>query len=139
MQELLTYSGQAAVFLAAVAIGWMVAFSFIVAPVAFKNMIYSRADRYIRQVIMGGHGLLALVCFAVTIFALGATAWAGALVAFLAGAFFIMCRWAVAPRTDKRAPGARRQIKGQRIVASWLTAFGIPLMITAAILIQLGI
>lgn len=133
------YAQQIALVLAGMALGWTALFSFVVAPVSFKDMDYGRADRHVRRIIKAGHGALAILCFAAGAFALIAGAVAGAVIAALCACFYLMCQWTLAPRDDPRPAGARRQMKGQRIVASLLTAGGMPLMITAAVLTRLGI
>ncbi|NWG52800.1 MAG: hypothetical protein HXY28_03695 [Hydrogenophilaceae bacterium] len=128
-----------ALFLTGMAIGWTTLFSFVVAPVSFKDMDYGRADRHLRRVIKSGHLTLALLCFGVGVFALIAGALAGAVIAALTASFYLMCRWTLAPREDHTIPGMRRNMKQQRVVASMLTAAGIPLMATAGVLAILGI
>src|SRR5262245_13516771 len=133
------YAQQLALVLAGVALGWTALFSFVVAPVSFKDMDYGRADRHVRRIIKSGHGALALVCLSAGGLALVSGAVGGAVIAALTAAFYLMCRWTLAPRDDPRPAGARRQMKGQRIVASLLTAGGMPLMLAMAFLTRLNI
>ncbi|MGE0828614.1 MAG: hypothetical protein AB7O04_04600 [Hyphomonadaceae bacterium] len=139
LQELQSYAQQIALVLAGMALGWTALFSFVVAPVSFKDMDYGRADRHVRRIIKAGHGALALLCFAAGGFALLSGAIAGAVIAALAAIFYLMCQWTLAPRDDPRPAGARRQMKGQRVVASMLTAGGMPLMLAMAVLTRLSI
>ncbi len=124
---------------AGMALGWTALFSFVVAPVAFKHMDAGRADRMVRNIIKAGHGALALLCLGAGAGAIVSGAIGGAVIATLAAAFYLMCQWTLAPRDDPRPAGARRQMKGQRIVASLLTVVGMPLMMASAALTQLGI
>lgn len=138
-QELADIAKGAALLSAGAALGWTALFSFVAAPVAFKHMDAGRADRMVRNIIKTGHGALGLICFVAGGASLLSGAIAGAVVSALAGAFYLMCQWTLAPRDDPRPPGARRQMKGQRVVASLLTVAGMPLMIAAAALTVLGI
>jgi hypothetical protein len=133
------YAQQLALVLAGVALGWTALFSFVVAPVSFKDMDYGRADRHVRRIIKSGHGALAIVCFLAGGLALASGAIAGAVIAGLTAVFYLMCQWTLAPRDDPRPAGGRRQMKGQRIVASLLTAGGMPLMLAMAVLTRLSI
>lgn len=133
------YAQQIALILAGMALGWTALFSFVVAPVSFKDMDYGRADRHVRRIIKAGHGALAILCFSAAGFSLLSGSVAGAVIAALCAVFYLMCQWTLAPRDDPRPAGARRQMKGQRIVASLLTAGGMPLMIAAAILTRMGV
>ena len=133
------YAQQLALVLAGMALGWTALFCFVVAPVSFKDMDYGRADRHVRRIIKAGHGALAVLCLAAAGFALFSGAVAGAVIAAMCAGFYLMCQWALAPRDDPRPAGARRQMKGQRIVASLLTAGGLPLMLAVAVLTRLGI
>ncbi|MBL8549471.1 MAG: hypothetical protein JNJ73_05760 [Hyphomonadaceae bacterium] len=133
------YAQQLALVLAGMALGWTTLFCFVVAPVSFKDMDYGRADRHVRRIIKAGHGALAVLCLAAAGFALVSGAVAGAVIAAMCAAFYVMCQWALAPRDDPRPAGARRQMKGQRVVASLLTAGGLPLMVAMAVLTRLGI
>ncbi len=134
-----SYAQQLALVLAGMALGWTALFSFVVAPVSFKDMDYGRADRHVRRIIKAGNGALFLICLACGVFGLVSGAVAGAVVAILTGVFYLLCRWTLAPRDDPRPAGARRQMKGQRVIASMLTAGGMPLMVIAAVLTRLGI
>jgi hypothetical protein len=133
------YAQQLALVLAGMALGWTALFSFVVAPVSFKDMDYGRADRHVRRIIKSGHGALAVICFVAGALALFSGAVGGAVIAALTAVFYLMCRWTLAPRDDPRPAGARRQMKGQRIVASLLTAGGMPLMLAMAFLTRLSI
>ncbi|MBI1250427.1 MAG: hypothetical protein GC189_03030 [Alphaproteobacteria bacterium] len=133
------YAQLTALLFAGMALGWTAMFSFVVAPVSFKDMDYGRADRHVRRVIKSGHGALALLCLVAGLGALIAGALGGAIVSGLTAAFYLMCQWTLAPRDDPRPPGARRKLKSQRILASMLTAAGMPLLVIAAILTRMGI
>lgn len=132
-------SQQLALVFGGVALGWTALFSFIVAPVSFKDMDAGRADRHVRRVIKQGHGPLAIVCVAAGILALMSGAYAGATIAVLCAIFYAMCQWALAPRDDPRPVGARRVMKTARVVASGLTAFVMPVLIAAMVLTRMGI
>jgi len=139
IETLQSYAILLALFLAGMTIGWTALFSFVVAPVSFKDMDYGRADRHIRRIIKSGHGALALLCLAMGGFALISGALAAALVALMTSVFYAMCQWTLAPRDDKTIPGMRRNMKTQRVVASLLTAIGMPLMLIAGVLAYLGV
>ncbi|MGE0046182.1 MAG: hypothetical protein AB7J28_01995 [Hyphomonadaceae bacterium] len=133
------YARLLALVAAGMALGWTALFSFVVAPVSFKDMDYGRADRHVRRIIKAGHGALAALCFIAGAFALLAGSIAGAVIAAITAVFYLMCQWTLAPRDDPRPPGGKRNMKGQRIVASLLTAGGMPLMLASAVLTRLGI
>lgn len=128
----------AAIVLAGASLGWIALFSFVLSPVAFKTFDQGRAERLVKQVMNAGHGILALTAFASAGAAFMAGAIAGASVAAVAGMFAFMCKFALAPREDKPIKG-HRVLKTARIVASGLTAFIIPVLITAIVLTLLGI
>jgi len=128
----------AAIILAGASLGWIMLFSFVLAPVAFKQFDAGRAERLVKHVMNAGHGILGLIAFASAIAALMAGAVAGAAVAAVAGAFAFMCKFALAPREDKPLKG-HRVLKTARIVASGLTAFIAPVLIAAIVLTLLGI
>jgi len=127
-----------AIILAGASLGWIALFSFVLAPVAFKQFDAGRAERLVKQVMNAGHGILGLIAFASAIAALMAGAVAGASVAAVAGAFAFMCKFALAPRDDKPIKG-HRVLKTARIVASGLTAFIAPVLIAAIVLTMMGI
>ncbi|MET0183793.1 MAG: hypothetical protein ABW199_13010, partial [Caulobacterales bacterium] len=93
---------QLALIFGAIALGWTSLFTFIVAPVSFKDMDRGRADRHVRRVIKQGHGPLAILCVLAGVLALMSGAYAGATVAVLCAIFYAMCQWALAPRDDPR-------------------------------------
>lgn len=128
----------AAIVLAGASLGWIMLFSFVVSPVAFKTFDQGRAERIVKQVMNSGHGILGLIAFASAIAALLAGAVAGAAVAAVAGAFAFMCKFALAPREDKPIKG-HRVLKTARIVASGLTAAIMPVLIAAIVLTLLKI
>jgi hypothetical protein len=125
----------AAIILAATSIGWILLFSMVLSPVAYKTFDQGRAERLVKSVMNQGHGPLGLIAFAAAIAALLAGATGGAIVAATAGAFAFMCKFALAPREDKPIKG-HRVLKTARIVASGLTAF-IALVLAAAIALTL--
>jgi hypothetical protein len=127
-----------AITLAGASLGWIALFSFVLAPVAFKQFDAGRAERLVKHVMNSGHGILGLIAFASAIAALMAGAVAGASVAAVAGACAFMCRFALAPRDDKPIKG-HRVLKTARIVASGLTAFIAPVLIAAIVLTMMGI
>ena len=128
----------AAIVLAGASLGWIMLFSFVVSPVAFKTFDQGRAERIVKQVMNSGHGILGLIAFASAVAALLAGAVAGAAVAAVAGAFAFMCKFALAPREDKPIKG-HRVLKTARIVASGLTAAIMPVLIAAIVLTLLKI
>jgi hypothetical protein len=128
----------AAIVLAGVSLGWIMLFSFVLSPVAFKTFDQGRAERIVKQVMNSGHGILGLIALASGVAALLAGAVAGASVAGVAGVFAFMCRFALAPREDKPIKG-HRVLKTARIVASGLTAAIMPVLIAAIVLTLLGI
>lgn len=127
-----------AVVLASISLGWIMLFSFVLAPVAFKTFDQGRAERLVKQVMNSGHGLLGLIAIGSAIAAFASGAVAGAAVAAVAGVFAFLCRFALAPRDDKPIKG-HRVLKTARIVASSLTAFIMPVLIAAIVLTILGI
>jgi hypothetical protein len=127
-----------AIVLAGASLGWILLFSFVLSPVAFKQFDPGRAERLVRQVMSAGHGLLGLIALASAIAALMAGAVAGASVAATAGAFAFLCKFALAPRDDQPIKG-HRVLKTARVVASGLTAFIMPVLIAAIVLTLMGI
>src|SRR5688572_22228598 len=104
-----------ALTLAGATLGWITLFSFVLSPVAFKNMDAGRAERLVKHVIKSGHGFLAFIALAAGAASLMAGAIAGASVAAIAALFALMCQWALAPRDDKPVRG-HRVLKTARIV-----------------------
>jgi hypothetical protein len=128
----------AAIVLAGASLGWIMLFSFVLSPVAFKQFDPGRAERLVKHVMNAGHGILGLIAIASAVAAFMAGAVAGASVAAVAGAFAFLCRFALAPREDKPIKG-HRVLKTARIVASGLTAFIIPVLIASIVLTLMGI
>ncbi len=133
-----TASQAFAIILAGASLGWIMLFSFVLSPVAYKTFDQGRAERLVKGVMNSGHGILGLIALASAIAALMAGAVAGASVAGVASAFAFLCRFALAPREDKPIKG-HRVLKTARIVASGLTAFIMPVLIAAIVLTMLGI
>lgn len=133
------FAQQLALVFAGIAFGWTALFSFVVAPVSFKDMDTGRADRHVRRVIKQGHGLVALICVCAAAAALMAGAVAGAVIAAMCAVFYIMCQWALAPRDDPRPIMGSRKLKTARVVASGLTAFVMPVLIAVMVLTQMGV
>jgi len=127
-----------AIILAGAGLGWISLFSFVLAPVAFKQFDAGRAERMVKHVMNSGHGLLGLIALCSALASLMAGAIAGAAVAAVAGMFAFMCKFALAPRDDKPIKG-HRVLKTARIVASGLTAFIAPVLIAAIVLTLLKI
>ncbi len=127
-----------AIILAGASLGWIMLFSFVVSPVAYKTFDQGRAERLVKQVMNAGHGILGLIALASAIAALMAGALAGAIVAAVAGVFAFLCKFALAPREDKPIKG-HRVLKTARIVASGLTAFIMPVLGASIVLTLLGI
>ena len=130
MQQIATAS---ALILAGASLGWIMLFSFVVSPVAFKQFDAGRAERMVKHVMNAGHGVLGLIALASALAALMSGAVAGAAVAGVAAAFAFLCKFALAPRDDKPISG-HRVVKTARIVASGLTAFIAPVIIAAIVL-----
>lgn len=128
----------AAIVLAGASLGWIMLFSFVLSPVAFKQFDAGRAERLVKHVMNAGHGILGLIALASAGAALMAGAVGGAAVAGVASMFAFMCKFALAPREDKPIKG-HRVLKTARIVASGLTAFIIPVLIASIVLTLLGI
>jgi hypothetical protein len=122
-----------AIVLAGASLGWIMLFSFVLSPVAFKQFDAGRAERLVKHVMNAGHGILGLIAFLSAIAALMAGAVAGAAVAATAAVFAFMCKFALAPRDDRPISG-HRVLKTARIVASGLTAFIMPILIAAIVL-----
>lgn len=127
-----------AIILAGASLGWIMLFSFVLSPVAFKTFDAGRAERMVKHVMNAGHGILGLIAICSGIAALMAGAIAGASVAAVAGLFAFMCKFALAPRDDKPIRG-HRVLKTARIVASGLTAFIAPVIIASIVLTLMGI
>lgn len=127
-----------AIVLAGMSLGWIALFSFVLSPVAYKTFDGGRAERLVKQVMSSGHGLLGLIALLSAVAALISGAIAGASVAAIAGVFAFLCRFALAPRTDKPIQG-RRVVKTARVVASGLTAFLMPMLAAAIVLTVLGV
>lgn len=127
-----------AIVLAGASLGWIVLFSFVLSPVAFKTFDSGRAERLVKHVMNAGHGILGLIAIASGAAAFFAGAVAGGAVAAVGGVFAFMCKFALAPREDKPLKG-HRVVKTARIVASGLTAFIMPVMFAAIVLTLLGI
>lgn len=137
MQAVLT---QFALVLAGTIAGWTAFFSFILAPQAFRDLDAGRAKRFIRNAMKTGHPVLALVSFGAGALALlGGGIVSGSLLV-LAGAFYLMAAWALAPRDDERPPpGGKRKLDTARVVASMVTAFILVVVIAAAGLLMVGL
>jgi hypothetical protein len=132
-------AGLALIF-AGAALGWTGFFSFVVAPMAFRDLDQGRADRFVRNAMRNGHPVLAGLAWIAAGGALIAGALAGAVVLALAGAMYLLARWTLAPREDKRPPpGGKRVLKTSRIVASGMTAFIMLLVLAGAVLAGLKI
>lgn len=127
-----------AIVLAGASLGWIMLFSFVLSPVAFKQFDPGRAERLVKHVMNAGHGILGLIALTSALAAFMAGAIAGASVAAVAGMFAFMCRFALAPREDRPIKG-HRVVKTARIVASGLTAFIMPILLAAIVLTLLGI
>jgi hypothetical protein len=114
-------------------LGYILLFSFVLSPVAFRQFDAGRAERLVRHVMDAGHGLLGVVALISALAALLSGAMAGAAVAGVAAIFAFMCKFALAPRDDKPISG-HRVLKTARVVASGLTAFIIPVVIASIVL-----
>jgi hypothetical protein len=130
MQMLATAS---ALILLGASLGYIMLFSFVLSPVAFKQFDAGRAERLVRHVMDAGHGLLGVIALISALAALLSGAMAGAAVAGVAAIFAFMCKFALAPRDDKPISG-HRVLKTARVVASGLTAFIIPIVIASIVL-----
>jgi len=80
-------------------------FSFVVAPVSFKDMDQGRADRQCAARDQAGARRARGVCVLAAIAALISARSAPAVVAGICGAFYIMCQWALAPRDEQQSAG----------------------------------
>jgi hypothetical protein len=127
-----------AIVLAGASLGWIALFSFVLSPVAYKQLDAGRAERTVKHVMNAGHGILGLIALASAAAALMAGAIAGASVAAVGALFAFMCKFALAPRDDKPIKG-HRVLKTARIVASGLTAFIMPVLIASIVLTLMGI
>lgn len=133
-----TIAQAAAIALAGASLGWIMLFSFVLSPVAFKTFDAGRAERMVKHVMNAGHGILGLIALASALAALFSGAVAGASVAAVAGLFAFLCKFALAPREDKPIKG-HRVLKTARIVASGLTAFIMPVLIASIVLTLMGV
>ena len=129
MQTIATAS---ALILLGASLGYILLFSFVVSPVAFKQFDAGRAERLVRHVMDAGHGLLGVIALISALAALLSGAMAGAAVAGVAAIFAFMCKFALAPRDDKPISG-HRVLKTARVVASGLTAFIMPIVIASSV------
>jgi len=130
MQMIATAS---ALILLGATLGYIMLFSFVLSPVAFKQFDAGRAERLVKHVMNAGHGLLGVVALLSAFAALLSGAMAGAAVAGVAAVFAFLCKFALAPRDDKPISG-HRVLKTARVVASGLTAFIIPIVIASIVL-----
>ena len=121
--------GLALVF-AGAGLGWIVLFSFVLSPTAFKTLDLGRAERLIKNVMKAGHSALAGLCVMSAVSALLSGSVAGAIIGVIAGVFALCCQWALAPREDIPIAG-HRVLKTARIVASGLTACIAPVLIVS--------
>jgi hypothetical protein len=119
-------------------LGWVLLFSFVAAPTAYKIFDGGRADRVVKETIKAGHGVLAGVILLAALAGLFSGSIAGAVVYGVAAIFTLCCQWALAPRTDKPIIG-HKVYKTARIVASALTASVLPIVIAAIVLTMMGI
>jgi hypothetical protein len=127
------------IFLCTLTVGWTGCISFMVAPMAFRELDRGRGDRFVRNAIKEGHGFLALLAMLAAFLGLIGGAFGGAVVMGLVAFFYLIARYALAPRTDPRPAGARRVMKTARVAASAITAFVIPVALTAMVMISLGV
>jgi hypothetical protein len=128
--------GQAcALILAGMTLGWTMLFSFVVAPISYADMDYGRAARNVGRVMKAGHGAVALFAFLAGFAALLCQAWGAAAVLALAGCFYLMAKWALAPREGRAPPIGHRKLKTARVVASGLTAAIMPLIIAGVVMV----
>lgn len=112
-----------ALILAGVTLGWTAFFSFIVSPLAFRELDHGRANRFVRNAMKTGHPALAGLAFASGLTALLGASIAGAGIMALAGAMYLLAAWTLAPRDDDRPPpGGKRKLSTARIVAAGMTA-----------------
>jgi hypothetical protein len=130
----------AAVVVAATALGWTVAISLAAAPIAFRDLDHGRADRLVRNMLKRSQPSQAVLCFIAGALAALGGAMAGGIVLAIAGVFFMMARWALAPREEKMAPaGTRRVLKTTRIVSAGLNAMMMPVIIAGCVMAVIGI
>ena len=139
MHPLIQLSQNLAIFLATLTVGWTSCISFAVAPQAFRELDRGRGDRFVRTTIKEGHGFLALLALIAAVLGLIGGAVGGAAIMAMAAFFYLIARYALAPRTDTRPAGARRVMKTARIAASAITAFVIPVVLVATFMICLGV
>ena len=132
------YAQGAAVLLIGMAIGWVLAFSFVFAPVAFKTFDSGRAERLVKAVMKAGHGGIAALCLLSAIACLFGGCVGAAVVAGLAALLALSCQWALAPRDDKPIRG-NRVLKTARIVASALTFAIAPVLGAALVLLGMSV
>jgi hypothetical protein len=121
------------------ALGWTAYFSFQAAPQAVRDLDAGRANRYIRNAMRGGHGVVAMICFLAGVSGLIGGAVAGAIVFALSGAFYLLARWTLSPREDARPAMGRRKLSTARIVAAGLTASLMILVLAGTVLVALQI
>lgn len=136
---MIEFARNIAIFLCTLTVGWTGCIAFAVAPQAFRDLDRGRGDRFVRNLIKSGHGFLALLALLAAAFGLMGGAVAGAVIMALVAFFYLMARYALAPRTDPRPAGARRVMKTARVAASAITAFIIPVALAAMVMISLGI
>ena len=139
MNAITQVSQNLAIFAATMTIGWTSCISFAVAPMAFRELDRGRGDRFVRNTIKEGHGFLALLALLAAGLGLISGAFGGAIVMAMAAFFYLIARYALAPRTDERPAGARRVMKTARIAASAITAFVIPVVLAGLVMICFGV
>ena len=128
-----------ALSLASLTIGWTACLCFFVAPLAFGTL-KGRGEGFVRRLIRQGHGFLALFALLSGGLALIGGAIGGAAVMATAGVFFFMAQWTLSPaNTSEPVPGVRNTSrKQQRVTASLLTAFIMPVVLVGMLMIGLG-
>ena len=118
-----------AVLFAGAGLGWIMLFSFVVSPTAFKTLDVGRAERLVKNVMKAGHSALAALCILSAIAALLSGSIAGAVIGVMAAVFALCCQWALAPHDEGRPIMGHRVLKTARIVASGLTAAIAPVLL----------
>jgi hypothetical protein len=125
-----------ALSLASLTIGWTACLCFFVAPLAFATL-KGRGEGFVRRLIRNGHGFLGLFALGAGALAVVGGAIGGGAVMATAGAFFFLAQWTLAPQNESVAvPGVRNTSKKhQRVTASLLTAFIMPIVLIAMVMI----
>lgn len=129
-----------ALVFAGMALGWTAMFSFLAAPMAFRDLDAGRANRFVRNAMKDGHPAIASLAGLGAVAAALASSIAGAAVLAVTAALYLLARLALLPQGDlPEAKNVRRRLKTGRVVAASLTAILMVALVIASGLVALRI